>query len=444
MSIQYEDEIKRLEKEYQEKLKSSREVWLFLKLDGRKYKYGISNHGRIKNLYGEIMYKYKHKEYEYVKLYYDIGVRKNFQVHRLVAMMFIPIPKRYLDAGYTYKDLQVNHIDGIPYHNGVWNLEWCTPKENTHHAFGTGLAWNRYGQYNEQAILDNETVDYICEQLENGIYIATLEKQYHDICRSTLGAIMRRENWINISKKYNVDCFPTFGISGEQFKKEIFHQFNIGTPLIEIAKKYNLKSYHIRYVRFCYSHQYIKDPFKFMDKELTKSKKQKLTYDDIHKICKYLEEGCSTDFIKSKMNVTDEFIRQIRSEEIFKNISSSYTFTRKNNSFDDETIHAICKDIASGEMSGNAIGRKYGVSGVYIRQLRQKEFRTDITNQYNFDKFIIKEQLPDSLIHDICKDISSGEIPLAHIAKKYNVSPTYISDIRHHRKRKDISKYYNF
>lgn len=50
--------------------------------------------------------------------------------HRLVAKMFIPIPKRLL---------QVNHIDGNKQNNNIDNLEWVSAKENTQHAIKIGL-----------------------------------------------------------------------------------------------------------------------------------------------------------------------------------------------------------------------------------------------------------------------------------------------------------------
>jgi len=52
------------------------------------------------------------------------GEKKNWQVHRLVAELFIP----------NRKNLEiVNHIDGDKLNNDVSNLEWVTRKGNARH-----------------------------------------------------------------------------------------------------------------------------------------------------------------------------------------------------------------------------------------------------------------------------------------------------------------------
>ena len=53
------------------------------------------------------------------------GKKKDYKVHRLVAITFLPNPNDYEC---------VNHIDGDKLNNDVSNLEWCTKGHNNRHA----------------------------------------------------------------------------------------------------------------------------------------------------------------------------------------------------------------------------------------------------------------------------------------------------------------------
>ena len=71
------------------------------------------------------------KGYHIVQLY-NRDKYKNYKVHRLVAITYIPNP---------YNKPAINHIDGDKSNNHVSNLEWVTYKENTDHAKANGLMW---------------------------------------------------------------------------------------------------------------------------------------------------------------------------------------------------------------------------------------------------------------------------------------------------------------
>ena len=80
------------------------------------------------------------------------GTNIVLRVHRLVAKAYIPNPDN--------KPF-VNHKDGNKQNNHVSNLEWCTPKENSQHAYDTGLAKALSGSDNPSSKLTNEDVLFI-------------------------------------------------------------------------------------------------------------------------------------------------------------------------------------------------------------------------------------------------------------------------------------------
>jgi len=59
--------------------------------------------------------------YLFVRLTDCNGVKKNYRIHRLVAMAFLPCDDH---------TLEVNHLNRNTYDNTIENLQWVTRKEN--------------------------------------------------------------------------------------------------------------------------------------------------------------------------------------------------------------------------------------------------------------------------------------------------------------------------
>jgi len=78
------------------------------------------------------------------------GKKKNFYIHRLIAIHYIPNPEN---------KLYVNHIDGNKLNNSIGNLEWCTNIENCN-AFKSKQSNNKTGIVNISYIKRDELWEY--------------------------------------------------------------------------------------------------------------------------------------------------------------------------------------------------------------------------------------------------------------------------------------------
>lgn len=226
----------------------------------------ISNLGRFKNENGEIKKFSNIKErYFGVSLKLKSGSYKRYGIHRLVALHFCEIPKKYLDEGIDPKTLIPNHINGIKHCNAAFNLEWSTHIDNCKHAWATGLCNSIQGESNHMAKITDKCAKSICDLI--------------------------------MQKKSNKE-------------------------------------------------------------------------------------------ISEKLNVTKSQVQHIRSGETWKHIAKEYTFPKlakdKKYTVDEKTIHSICKMIETKKYTDREIGNKYGLSREYIKDIRLRYRRKDISQKYNF------------------------------------------------------------
>jgi hypothetical protein len=98
------------------------EQWKRVIIDNIEYDYEVSTLGNVRNVDTSRILKQKDNGNGYLKVgLYKNGKGKNFKVHRLVAIMFIPNPNNY-DT--------VDHINHNKHDNRVENLRWLPLKEN--------------------------------------------------------------------------------------------------------------------------------------------------------------------------------------------------------------------------------------------------------------------------------------------------------------------------
>lgn len=160
-------------------------------------RYFVSNYGRVKTTYQGKEHilsprnKYKNREgkaYYHVRLSKD-GKLKDFFIHRLVAIAFIPNP---------LNKATVNHIDGNKFNNNVNNLEWATIQEQHDHAIATGLIPN--GGKNKVCPIykiTDITAREIKIAIANGDTITEIAKRY-SVSKTTIYSIKTNKIWKHI------------------------------------------------------------------------------------------------------------------------------------------------------------------------------------------------------------------------------------------------------
>ena len=132
------------------------EEWKDIK--GYEGLYQISNFGRVRTydkllnhfsgkkriLKGKVLKLSFDRRYYFITLYKE-GKRKLCLIHRLVAEAFIPNPNNYTE---------VNHKGENKTKNYVWQLEWCTHKENCNYGTrNTRIVDSRTGTFRKRVTL---------------------------------------------------------------------------------------------------------------------------------------------------------------------------------------------------------------------------------------------------------------------------------------------------
>ena len=84
--------------------------------------YEVSNKGNVRNVRRNKLLRLQKTNNGYIRVVLSKNrIKTGFQVHRLVALTFLPNPLNLP---------QVNHLDENKKNNNIDNLEWCTAKYN--------------------------------------------------------------------------------------------------------------------------------------------------------------------------------------------------------------------------------------------------------------------------------------------------------------------------
>lgn len=137
------------------------EKWVTLNYNGELVpRYLISDYGRILDtMYDEYLNYILDKDGYFRATINFFGESKIISVHRFELMSF--------DFRPNFKDLVVNHKDGIKTNLALDNLEWSTPLKNTQHGWINGLNPN-VGTHNGNGKYGDDIIHGICKLIDLG------------------------------------------------------------------------------------------------------------------------------------------------------------------------------------------------------------------------------------------------------------------------------------
>lgn len=110
-----------------------------------------------------------------------------------------------------------------------------------------------------------------------------------------------------------------------------------------------------------------------------------------------------------------------------------------------DQVHKICKLMEDGKMTQREISNEFGVDESVIHEIRLGHNWTNISKDYKIENCkLAVYTLSDDVIHNICKDIVDNELSISKIAEKNNVSYDAVLGILNHRSYLDITRNYDF
>lgn len=162
--------------------------------------YKMSNNGNVKSFHkkkiGMILKPSKNNGgYLHVNLFKN-KTGKHFDIHRLVAITWIPNPHNYPEVHHK----NYNKLD-----NRVENLEWLTAKQHRANAIKNGRHFNfsiinHDGENNGRAKLKNNDISEIRQLYKNHKLTQTKLGKKFGVSQAQIGLIVNNKSWKHLNE----------------------------------------------------------------------------------------------------------------------------------------------------------------------------------------------------------------------------------------------------
>lgn len=280
----------------------------------------VSNTGLVKGISGKILKPFMtNSGYYMVNVTIDLGIQYNMNIHRLVAIAFIPNPEL---------KPTVNHINGKKICNWVGNLEWATYKENMEHAVRTGLL-DIKGEKHPKHVYSEKQIREVCRLLQDTIYTPTVISSITGVSRDMIFRIREGSTWTHVSKEYNipdVDFCKKADIEDIKLACQLLENENNSYEYIMMLT--GIKRMTLTDIVRGHSYKSISKNYKLKKNRIGYGENHpmsKSTEQDIHKVCQLLTDpNNSYEYISKQTGVSEAMIGYIFKGKNWTHISKMY------------------------------------------------------------------------------------------------------------------------
>lgn len=118
----------------------------------------------------------------------------------------------------------------------------------------------------------------------------------------------------------------------------------------------------------------------------TLGKSRKVNDDDVHTVCKYIQDGMRVKDISEMTGVERHIVSNIKSGKSFTFISNEYDFSnchKKSKTISDSKVMKICEMLQAGECYHN-ITLVTGANRQQVYDIKKRKYFTKISQNYDF------------------------------------------------------------